>query len=504
MAVTKDLKIRYLADADQLKRGVREVDKANTGLKSKLGSVGGAIAKVGALIGVAYGAKAVVDFGMSAVHAAEDAAAANRKSLALISSDADKTFVHFDKLTQWSTDFGNGIGQDDEAITSLASKVASSFDLKKLFGAAGATTGLETITKTIVNMSAALDKPQKMVQKLFNTLANDPKAGISQLLKLGVISEKQAGHFTNLVKSGHGVQVSQELMALASKKYEGAAAAGATVSAKLGAVWDNLKETLGAFLLPLFTKAVTWISKMVEWVTNLLNGNRKLSGHMKSQLAPIIQTVTGYFQAGKDIVLTLADVVRTKLWPAIQKLAEGPLGKLVIVLVKVDLFLTKLIWKVIPPFIRIVGALLGTIASIINGVASLIGHILNGIIHGLNAVIHGINLVKPGADIATIPTIDLSNSGGGGPSLTEERVQTRAAGGRMARRGWALVGERGPELLRLPGGSEVFPNGTGLGGGGNVTVYVAGSVTTERELAQTIRRQLILANRANSGGIGLA
>ena len=29
-----------------------------------------------------------------------------------------------------------------------------------------------------------------------------------------------------------------------------------------------------------------------------------------------------------------------------------------------------------------------------------------------------------------------------------------------------LVGERGPELVNLPGGSTVYPNGTGPGGGG--------------------------------------
>jgi tape measure domain-containing protein len=69
--------------------------------------------------------------------------------------------------------------------------------------------------------------------------------------------------------------------------------------------------------------------------------------------------------------------------------------------------------------------------------------------------------------------------------------------------GLALVGERGPELVRLPGGSDVIPSGgfaVGGNGGGqvmNVTVNVGGSVTAERDLAETIRRELIEIGRNN-------
>lgn len=70
--------------------------------------------------------------------------------------------------------------------------------------------------------------------------------------------------------------------------------------------------------------------------------------------------------------------------------------------------------------------------------------------------------------------------------------------------GLAMVGERGPELVRLPGGSDVIPSG-GFGGGGgggqiiNVSVAVGGSVTAERDLAETIRRELIEIGRNNIG-----
>jgi Phage-related minor tail protein len=43
--------------------------------------------------------------------------------------------------------------------------------------------------------------------------------------------------------------------------------------------------------------------------------------------------------------------------------------------------------------------------------------------------------------------------------------------------GLAMVGERGPELVNLPRGSQVYPNGTGPGGGGN-TYYFSGNLLT--------------------------
>ncbi len=60
--------------------------------------------------------------------------------------------------------------------------------------------------------------------------------------------------------------------------------------------------------------------------------------------------------------------------------------------------------------------------------------------------------------------------------------------------GLAIVGEAGPELLRLPRGSAVAPmsGSYGYSGGSNIiNVYVAGSVVTTRELAMDVRDELV-------------
>lgn len=66
--------------------------------------------------------------------------------------------------------------------------------------------------------------------------------------------------------------------------------------------------------------------------------------------------------------------------------------------------------------------------------------------------------------------------------------------------GLAIVGERGPELVNLPGGSDVIPNnalGGLVGSVTNVYVTVTGNVTTERDLSEAVRLYLEEYDRRN-------
>lgn len=66
--------------------------------------------------------------------------------------------------------------------------------------------------------------------------------------------------------------------------------------------------------------------------------------------------------------------------------------------------------------------------------------------------------------------------------------------------GLAVVGERGPELVRLPGGSDVIPAGRAGGGGGSVTnnyITVGGSIMTEQDFIRRVQTGLIKIQRDN-------
>ena len=74
-----------------------------------------------------------------------------------------------------------------------------------------------------------------------------------------------------------------------------------------------------------------------------------------------------------------------------------------------------------------------------------------------------------------------------------------ARGGMIRRGGMALVGEQGPELVSLPGGSMVHPSGTGPGGGGVTNQFhFHGSVYGVEDLKEAVVEAV--RDHAISGG----
>ena len=96
-------------------------------------------------------------------------------------------------------------------------------------------------------------------------------------------------------------------------------------------------------------------------------------------------------------------------------------------------------------------------------------------------------------------------SSGMASAVSMERVEGRASGGPA--RGLTLVGELGPELVRLPGGSMVHNNANTRGMMGNtINVHVNGRVgASEQELNELARKIGEKINREMNrfGGLGI-
>lgn len=82
-----------------------------------------------------------------------------------------------------------------------------------------------------------------------------------------------------------------------------------------------------------------------------------------------------------------------------------------------------------------------------------------------------------------------------GPGIPIPAIPHFAGGGVMPRTGWAMVGERGPEVVRLPAGAQVMPNtqqvssvGSYGGSGGDGTPIVVQVVLDRKIVAQAVAR----------------
>lgn len=74
--------------------------------------------------------------------------------------------------------------------------------------------------------------------------------------------------------------------------------------------------------------------------------------------------------------------------------------------------------------------------------------------------------------IKSVPSLHVSSSG----QVTYSDAKQRATGGIVQPGELTMVGERGPELVRMPGGTQVYPTGTGpamSGGGSGMTIQIS-------------------------------
>jgi TP901 family phage tail tape measure protein len=114
----------------------------------------------------------------------------------------------------------------------------------------------------------------------------------------------------------------------------------------------------------------------------------------------------------------------------------------------------------ISPAIQLVGSVIGTVFGAIgstikgafDGVVGFIKGIINSIIDVINGALSGINMLIKAVD--KIPGVNFPTLG---------TIPHLATGGLVTQGGMAVVGERGPEIVKLPTGSRVHPNGSSGG-----------------------------------------
>ncbi len=213
-----------------------------------------------------------------------------------------------------------------------------------------------------------------------------------------------------------------------------------TIKNAFGAAWDwlvmknyEIMTSINNFIKGVWDKIKSAVSGAVTWVKD------KVVGVWNTMKTNTTNTLNAY----KTFITNIWNTVKDKVSGAINKIKGFMSG----------------MWDGIKNGLK----------SALNGAIGLI----NGAIGGINELIHGANKV-PGVSIPTIPRI---------PYLAE--------GGNITASGWAMVGEAGPELIRMPRGAQVQPldrdNGGGNGGDREVRFVFEGDEDMIRMFRRAIR-----------------
>jgi len=169
-------------------------------------------------------------------------------------------------------------------------------------------------------------------------------------------------------------------------------------------------------------------------------------------------------------------------WPTILAILTGPIGLAALAISK--------------NFARIKSGA-RQVAAVITGVFTTLGGVLGTILKApINAVIAVINAVP---DIK-IPKLDLGKLGSvGGGTIGIPHIEPLAGGTRSASPGLKLVGEQGPEIVRLRGGERVFDAGStarGLAGGSDGIAAALRALAARPVIIQVDGREIARASQS--------
>ena len=250
--------------------------------------------------------------------------------------------------------------------------------------------------------------------------------------------QKLSPELRDMIKGGADLDT---VMAELSKTFGGAAAEAANTTAGKFATMkiqmDELKEGIGASLLPVVERLLPFLQGMADWA------------------AKNPQTFT--------IIAGAIGAIAISIMAINTAMALNPIGLIIIgigaLIAALAIAYTK--FEGFRDIVRIV----------INQIASNFEFMANAFITMINVVIKGINLIKPGKDIGSLGQISLGRMGGGGGAAGGANpagldYKAMATGGIVRSPTFALIGEAGPEA--------VIPLDKMGGMGGGVTINVNG------------------------------
>ena len=460
-------------------------------------------------IAIAAAGTAAVAFGVSAVKSfaeSEDAIAqlnAVLKSTKGVAGVTSKAAIKLADSMQRVTKFS------DEEILSAESLILTFTKInKKIFP--------DTV-KIVADMSTALGQDLKSSSIQVGKALQDPILGVTALRRVGVnFSAAQKDVIKNLVDTGQSAKAQAIILKELQVEFGGSAkAAGETFSGKLAILknsFDEVKESIGKVIIealtPLFTKLATfvasdkfqlWLQKATDWLKNFLP---QAINFISTQVIPILTSAFNtVWPVVKTLLKWLKDTIKfiaDNTW-----IVKAFAGAFIAVKVAMGINGALGAAKNLVKFIKSPTAIgsWGILAAAAGGAAALI--------------IDAANKARRAWENTAIAVIQASSSNDavisrlrtlmktGTPEQQKRAAATLkglaeggsfASGTNYAPGGLSLVGEKGPELVNLPRGSQVIPNDKSMKMGGstinfNVNIGMfAGTQMERRKIAKMLFR----------------
>jgi len=358
-----------------------------SGIKQAEGALkgfGSSLAKIGAAVGAAFAVRAISNFAKEAVLAAEGVATANAR-IAQIAKTTDlfgsSTDAVTDRLIKFAEAQEMRIAVDAEVIKGVQGQLLT---FKKLGASAGEVGGIfDRTTEAAFNMAAAgFGSAESNAIQLGKAL-EDPIRGLTALRRSGTtFTAEQQDLIKTLVESGDLLGAQELILGELDAQYGGVAEATANASDKIALAFDNIKETAGAVLLPVFAELVEGIMPVTEAIGAelavaieelspvLMDIAKAIPGLLTAfmPLIPIIGQLVGVFFQLVEKLLPVFVEILDMILPAVAELAPLIADALVMAFDA----LVPILMELIEAFMPIVQALLPVLVSLIVALAPVV------------------------------------------------------------------------------------------------------------------------------------
>jgi len=350
---------------------------------------------------------------------------------------------------------------------------------------------------------------------------NDPIKGITALSRAGVsFTDTEKETIKTMMAHNNIAGAQAVIMGELNKQFGGAAVAAGTTfggsMARLNVIVDQAKEKLGLALLPILSKILTAImplvtqfgaalpgamAAMTDFVTkNVSPAIDRLASFVRGDLIPVLVSLGGFiirnvvptliqmatwFQGHiVPILLVLFSVIRNNVMPALAQVWQSISSNLIPAI--------QNLWNKLSPVLIPVLKLVGwTLQNVVGPALSLVIGIIGKLIDFLAMAIG-----KLGDFLGFLGHVKDAVGGalsGVGNALHGAHIPGFAVGGVVQQGGLIRVGERGSEVIAVPGGTRVYPHGQEPGGGGhtyNITMH--GTNLTVQDLQRELWVQAVL------------
>lgn len=419
--------------SDAFKSAGRSADQ----LGEKTSRMGTAV-KAALVAGVAAAGAFAVQLGKASIDAAKESMKVAAQTDAVIKSTAGVANVSAEAIGKYSHQLQLMSGVSDETIQSGANMLLTFTNIRNEVGAGNDV--FNQATATLLDMSVATGQDMSSAAVTMGKALNDPIAGISALTRVGVqFTQAQKDQIAQMVQAGDTMGAQKVILAELTTQFGGSAAAqgnAMTAGERLSMRWGDMQEQLGMWLIPKINALIGAAMASAEWIDR----NRAV-------VVPLV-AVLGSFAAAVVAVTTAARIYTAVQGALNVVLAANPVGLVVVAVAALAAGLVVAYQRS------------ETFRNIVNGAFAAVRTAVIAYISPARAAIGGlVDIIERAISAARRLASAVSNLPGAGVvGEIISRIPGFADGVTNFSGGVALVGERGPELVHLPRGSDVIPN----------------------------------------------